>query len=213
MANEQHLRFDTHKFRHGALGAIGEQQVVLDLLERGYEVFKACNPSAPYDLIVDTGYSLERVEVKMNNSRTHSAKYKTPADVLAMVVSRTEILYTPEFKEDLQDRVLTFTGSNTSAARTGLAERRKKYQEKIDENRKRREEYEQYREKQRLERIATQDRCAALRKSGKTLEQIGAEMGRSVAVVNYWVTQYEIRHPEDKLPRAKRGRKRKKPLF
>ena len=55
------------KMATGTTGAIGELRVCVDLLKRGYNVFRAVSPSCPCDLMVCSGEQMWRVEVRTGN--------------------------------------------------------------------------------------------------------------------------------------------------
>lgn len=74
----------------GTVGAIGELLVAVDLLEKGYEVFRALSPACSCDLVVYKGGRGTRVEVKV---RQPNADHR--ADVLA-VVAHGVITYKPD---------------------------------------------------------------------------------------------------------------------
>jgi hypothetical protein len=84
---------------HGTTGAVHELMVAVDLVVRGYEVFRAVSPSCSCDLIALKGGKALRVEVKtgyLNAAGRAVCSGNTPSkyDLLA-VVTTTEIQYTP----------------------------------------------------------------------------------------------------------------------
>lgn len=83
-------------------GAISELFVAVDLLQRGYDVFRAVSPSSICDLAIVKDQKLLRVEVKTGYS-TASGKLQYSAgtgidrskfDILA-VVRKGEVIYDP----------------------------------------------------------------------------------------------------------------------
>lgn len=88
----------------GAIGAVHEMVVSVDLMRRGYDVFRALSPSGACDLVAFRGDDLLRVEVK-TATRNHKGavafggKARTLArgtyDVLAFVFHSGEIVYEP----------------------------------------------------------------------------------------------------------------------
>ena len=83
----------------GTVGAISELRVSVDLLAKGYEVFRALSPSCSCDLAVMKDSKLLRIEVrtayrgKSNNIITRRSRFK--ADHFALVLP-SEIVYEPE---------------------------------------------------------------------------------------------------------------------
>lgn len=86
----------------GTIGAMSELLVCVELLNRGYEVFRAMSPSSSCDLIAFNGASCIRVEVKTSSER--NGKHCKPAikqsskayDCLAFMVRDVGILFDPE---------------------------------------------------------------------------------------------------------------------
>lgn len=86
-----------------AKGAINEHRVMLDLMERGYEVYRAINGGAPLDLVAIRGDEIVRVEVTVGVRYEptgwicvpNSKKDRTRFDVLAIVVNG-QINYDPQ---------------------------------------------------------------------------------------------------------------------
>jgi len=82
----------------GTTGTIGELRVVIDLLEKGYDVFRAASTNCWTDLVVAVSEGFKSVEVKTGH-RTPSGKLQYPkpkekSDVIAVVLP-TEIVYLP----------------------------------------------------------------------------------------------------------------------
>lgn len=84
----------------GTVGAINELRVSVDLMARGYAVFRALSPSCPCDLAILKDDNLIRVEVKTGyrlcNGRPTISKVKIlehqSRGILALVVG-PEIIY------------------------------------------------------------------------------------------------------------------------
>lgn len=89
----------------GTVGAIAELIVAVDLMKKGYHVFRSMSPSCPYDLITFRGEEIKRLEVK-TAYKTLSGKLYHPKlrnqtfDHLALVVG-TEITYMPALAEEV----------------------------------------------------------------------------------------------------------------
>lgn len=86
-------------------GAISELRVAIDLLYKGYGVFRALSPSCPCDLAILEGDKLIRVEVKTAyyTSNTNNIQYPAPIksekyDILALVL-HDRIIYQPTLEE------------------------------------------------------------------------------------------------------------------
>lgn len=87
-------------------GAMGELIVCVDLMSRGYMVFRAVHPNSPYDLIAIAGDRLFRIEVKvgqLSSNGRRKRKYRKylrnnrvvdDYDVIASVLSENEVTYT-----------------------------------------------------------------------------------------------------------------------
>jgi hypothetical protein len=88
----------------GTTGAIGELVVAIDLLRRGYEVFRALSPSCSCDLAIIRDRNLVRVEVrtaylnKLTGSILRNGVDSAKHDLLALVIVNdgSRILYEPE---------------------------------------------------------------------------------------------------------------------
>ncbi len=93
----------------GTTGAISELKVCIDLLTKGYEVFRSVSPCCSCDVAVLRDGKLLRVEVTtgyMNPKTQHvihcGKKATSPKyDILAVVV-REGIIYTPELPSPVQ---------------------------------------------------------------------------------------------------------------
>lgn len=88
----------------GTVGAINELRVAIDLLKRGFDVYRALSPASPCDLVIFKNGSMLRIEVKTGYIRTgltESSLFVAPPkrddsfDILAIVLPE-EILYQPE---------------------------------------------------------------------------------------------------------------------
>jgi hypothetical protein len=85
----------------GTTGAIHEYLVTVDLLKKGYHVFRATSPSCECDLAILKDKVLSRVEVTTGNRTTTGKLYypRHPShlyDILAIVVNSEGIIYVPE---------------------------------------------------------------------------------------------------------------------
>jgi hypothetical protein len=89
----------------GTIGAIGELRVSVDLLIKGFNVYRALSPSSDSDLAITKGNKLYRVEVTtgyfdykgniINNKKyADSSKF----DIVAVVMKSGEIIYLPELE-------------------------------------------------------------------------------------------------------------------
>jgi len=82
----------------GTVGAISELRVCVDLLSRGFEVFRAVSQSCSCDLAILKSGQLLRIEVKTGYKRTDGkpifSKIVHKADILALCYP-TEIIYQP----------------------------------------------------------------------------------------------------------------------
>lgn len=89
------------KLTNTASGAVSEYKVIIDLLIRGFEVFRSVEPGATCDLAILKNNKLLRVEVKTakySSSGKPFNPYQTiKADILALVLPDT-IIYTPSLE-------------------------------------------------------------------------------------------------------------------
>lgn len=88
--------------RNNTTGAISELRVAVDLLAKGYNVFRALSPSCPCDLVILNNNDILRVEVttgKYSPSGIIQYPSHNPElyDILA-VVSHDRIHYFPDLK-------------------------------------------------------------------------------------------------------------------
>ena len=104
LAAEQYKsrNYDQHELKvcTGTVGAINELRVCVDILSKGFEVFRAVSPSCSCDLAIIKNKKLTRVEVTTGhfcaNGKLFSVKKdKTKFDLLA-IVTKTKIIYSPE---------------------------------------------------------------------------------------------------------------------
>ena len=88
----------------GTVGAIAELGVAIDLLRKGFHVFRALSPNCSCDLAIVADTQLYRVEVKTGHrdkdghpSPPYVKKHKRELfDIIATVLHDTnEIIYTP----------------------------------------------------------------------------------------------------------------------
>ena len=74
------------------LGAMQEYKVMLLLMERGFDVFRAVSPSASCDLIAMKDGSMKRIEVRTaryigkNGDKINYPKKNIRADIVALVL-------------------------------------------------------------------------------------------------------------------------------
>jgi Holliday junction resolvase-like predicted endonuclease len=86
----------------GSVGACAEMVVCVDLLRRGYDIFRSVSPNSECDLIITYRGRICRVEVKSARIRRGRTEFsqqrlnKTKFDMLALVFLReNEIYYQP----------------------------------------------------------------------------------------------------------------------
>lgn len=85
----------------GTVGAIAELIVSTDLLQKGYETFRALSPSCSCDLLALLDGKIIRIEVRTGykgfNGRISYPTTNFRADVMAVVLHSTkEIIYKPQ---------------------------------------------------------------------------------------------------------------------
>lgn len=95
-------RFKRLNLSTATVGALGELEVCVDLLKRGYAVFRAVSPSCPFDLVIFKNGDYFKVEVTTghigrNGKIAHAKKDKDRFDILAICTERG-IHYQPGFK-------------------------------------------------------------------------------------------------------------------
>lgn len=107
-------------------GAISELRVAVDLLVKGYDVFRALSPSSPCDLAILKDYKLLRIEVRTAHKTASGSVYhrkplpeddKDNIDHYAWVLPK-EIIYDPELplhpitEKEVLDRLKTANSSH-----------------------------------------------------------------------------------------------------
>ena len=83
----------------GTKGALAELKVAINLIERGYEVFRAVSPASPCDFAILKNNKMLRLEVKSRHYSPAGNEFKLPphqADILALVHPDNKITYYPE---------------------------------------------------------------------------------------------------------------------
>lgn len=99
VANRQYRKLNPQSaLTPNASGAVSEYRTIIDLLNRGFEVFHSVNPGATCDLAILKEEKLLRVEVKTLAYSSSGKPYKPfgliKADILASVM-HDKIIYTP----------------------------------------------------------------------------------------------------------------------
>ena len=84
----------------GTTGAISELRVAIDLMSKGYNVFRALSPNSPCDLAILKDKQLLRIEVRTSHLTKSGIPYRSKgdgslADIWAWVTSQ-DIIYEPE---------------------------------------------------------------------------------------------------------------------
>lgn len=100
---KKHYRGDrpyAKKLPTGTVGTISELVVSIDLMIKGYEVFRALSPHCSCDLAILNGGKLMTIEVKTTQKDTNGKFNQTPiyshkADIGALVVGN-DVLYVPD---------------------------------------------------------------------------------------------------------------------
>ena len=80
-------------------GALAEMRVTVDLIEKGYEVFRAVSPATSCDFVICKNNTTLRLEVKSRGLSSGGNIYKPPphkADVIAILYQDEIIKYTPD---------------------------------------------------------------------------------------------------------------------
>ena len=82
------------------VGAMGELIVAADLMERGYNVFRSMSPSAPFDLVAQSGDNLFKIEVRTATKSTvgtvgFSMTETDECDYYAAILHGEGIIYEP----------------------------------------------------------------------------------------------------------------------
>jgi len=85
---------------NSTVGAISEYRVVLELLSRGFNVFRATSPACPCDLIISKNQNILRVEVTTGKysgvGKVWYAPHNTDNYDIMAVVLPEKIYYYPE---------------------------------------------------------------------------------------------------------------------
>ena len=87
----------------GTIGAVAELIVSLDLMKRGYEVYRALSPASSCDILALKGKKVFTIEVRTgykskDNKTIITNRFNMRAKYLAIVIHRTnEIIYEPDF--------------------------------------------------------------------------------------------------------------------
>lgn len=97
-------RSGASQLSRGTVGAISELRVAVDLLARGFEVFRALSSNCSCDLIATQNGKLLRVEVKtgtllISGAATYDKKQAGKVDLFAIALD-SEIRYDPPFTEE-----------------------------------------------------------------------------------------------------------------
>ena len=102
--NKNNLTYSNSGLSTGKIGAVGELKVCIDLLSRGYEVFRSVSQACSCDLVILSDSKAHRVEVRtaVRNNMTGTISVSRPKperyDILALVFNDTnEIIYQPNF--------------------------------------------------------------------------------------------------------------------
>jgi hypothetical protein len=101
-------KFGLKKFKKSELnstnvGAMHEMIVCVDLLKKGYNVFRSISPAASCDILILKDKHMLRIEVTTGNILSltgkiyHPKKDESKFDVLALVMHDGSIVYEPEF--------------------------------------------------------------------------------------------------------------------
>lgn len=95
----------------GTIGAMHEMVVAVDLMRRGFHVYRALSPACPCDLVVyspaGVGYRVEvRTHVRMASGATSPSymnKKRDPGrqDCFALVTHDQEITYIPDITQEV----------------------------------------------------------------------------------------------------------------
>jgi PD-(D/E)XK endonuclease/Protein of unknown function (DUF2442) len=103
----------------GKIGSINELRVVIDLFQKGYDVFRAANPTALDDLWIKRDDRLLRVQIKTGHLQEKNIIFsgrRRPewhCDVLAIPLDNGEIQYDPPNTSDWGKREPATQGKRT----------------------------------------------------------------------------------------------------
>ena len=113
----------------GTMGAISEMAAAVDLMKRGYEVFRALSPASSCDLIALGSFGALRIEVRTGQRSLVTGKLtfprngsgnkrsETDLDHYAVVVHHgveVEVLYVPELRDKEGDGEMVACGLGDS---------------------------------------------------------------------------------------------------
>lgn len=91
---------------NGTVGAVSELIVSVDLMRKGYHVFRALSAHCPCDLIAMDAGRVIRIEVRTgivnptgSISYPRSGLSKHAYDVMAIVIRGVEVQYIPDLKD------------------------------------------------------------------------------------------------------------------
>lgn len=92
---------DLNNICAGTLGAVHELVICIDLLKKGYEVFRSVSPACSCDLAIIFEGKLFRVEVttgsyNCSGNITYPKKNKNKFDILAICFKNGNIIYKPD---------------------------------------------------------------------------------------------------------------------
>lgn len=102
MAEANNRPIEPVSTNHTITGSVSELVVSVDLMRKGYHVFRSMSPHSPCDLVVMKSGVVQRIEVRtgtVNLDGTYTyPKHeleKHQYDVLAVVIRGNEVIYTP----------------------------------------------------------------------------------------------------------------------
>lgn len=109
-------------------GAISEYIVVVDLLRRGYNVFRAASPACSCDLVVLLSTGIKRIEVRTAYTSVSTGVLTAPIgqhdhgrfDILALVYHGTRIAYYPQLPDDNSEHPPLSPGLRATLVATGV---------------------------------------------------------------------------------------------
>lgn len=79
-------------------GSVGEARAIYEFVKCGWVVSKPINDKAKYDLIVDDGNTLQRVQVKTSTKKTSSGGYEVRME--SSYANRNHSVRTPRSDDD-----------------------------------------------------------------------------------------------------------------
>ena len=91
--------YGEHKIASGTVGAVQELRVSIDLMLKGYEVFRAVSPSCSCDLLAMKNKKMYRFEVKTGYRNFKGDVYFPTKNIRAeylVVALKNELIYRPE---------------------------------------------------------------------------------------------------------------------